>query len=104
MSEIGLGKTWDAMEAFDPLSEALNKADHLTFATSLKGFTETAFCPERTMAGSFWQRFIRWFYRSQRCTRLWFTHYSKSKRSSRKQLLFVVYIIRRSCHCRAIPR
>ena len=53
MSEIGLGKTWDAMEAFDPLSEALNKADHLTFATSLKGFTETAFCPSEQWPGNF---------------------------------------------------
>ena len=53
MSEIGLGKTWDAMEAFDPLSEALNKADHLTFATSLKGFTETAFCPSEQWPGLF---------------------------------------------------
>ena len=53
MSGIGLGKTWDAMEAFDPLSEALNKADHRTFATSLKGFTETAFCPSEQWPGLF---------------------------------------------------
>ena len=53
MSEIGLGKTWDGMEAFDPLSEALNKPDHLTFATSLKGFTETAFCPDEQWPGFF---------------------------------------------------
>ena len=53
MSEMGLGKTWDAMEGFDPLSEALNKADHLTFATRLKGFTKTAFCPDEQWPGKF---------------------------------------------------
>ena len=53
MCEIGLGKTWDAMEGFDPLSEALNKADHLTFATRLKEFTKTAFCPNEQWPGLF---------------------------------------------------
>jgi hypothetical protein len=53
MSEIDLGKTWDAMEAFDPLTEALNKADHLTFATSLNGFTKTKFCPGEEWPGLF---------------------------------------------------
>jgi hypothetical protein len=53
MSEIGLGKTWDSMEAFGPLSETLNKADHLTFATSLKGFTKSEFCPGEQWPGLF---------------------------------------------------
>jgi hypothetical protein len=104
MSEIGLGKTWDAMEAFDPLSEALNKADHLTFATSLKGFTETAFCPSEQWPGNFNNALLGGFCRSKRGSRVRFTLDSKSKRASRKQLLSVVYILRSSCHFRAISR
>ena len=53
MSEIGLGKTWDGVEAFAPLAETLNKADHLTFATSLKGFTKSEFCPGDEWPGNF---------------------------------------------------
>jgi hypothetical protein len=53
MSEIGLGKTWDGVEAFAPLAETLDKADHLTFATSLKGFTKSEFCPGDEWPGNF---------------------------------------------------
>ncbi|CAI8168533.1 MAG: Uncharacterised protein [Flavobacteriales bacterium UBA4585] len=53
MSEIGLGKTWNANDAFGPLSETLDKADHLTFATSLKGFTKSEFCPGEQWPGLF---------------------------------------------------
>jgi hypothetical protein len=53
MSEIGLGKTWDGVEAFAPLAETLDKADHLTFATSLKAYTATPYCPGDEWPGNF---------------------------------------------------